>query len=205
MDCESWAHLQPQARWFTTSKILNCRPTECHVKTAAGPDRTAASSCRSRWHCSTRIGPHALSPVSQQSAQGCLSKQYQSWSGWTQIVPDLGGQIVDHFLSPLLFPSDDQCCDALACSCPEKSPSFSPPLLCQSVDRLECLLCLPVCLPVRFFWLHHGQVIKSTFNFAAETVHCRMSIRTADFRLHIFQQAHWACENGGIIVFWGFG
>ena len=41
------------------------------------------------------------------------SKRRQCLSAWTQIVPNLRGWNNGHCLSPLLFPSDSQCCDAL--------------------------------------------------------------------------------------------
>ena len=40
------------------------------------------------------------------------------------------------FSSPLLFPSGDQCCDALACPCSESSSSLGAPLPCQAADQL---------------------------------------------------------------------
>ena len=45
------------------------------------------------------------------------------------------GWNVGRFLSPLLFPSGHQCCDALACPCSESSSSFKAPLPCQAADQ----------------------------------------------------------------------
>ena len=43
----------------------------------------------------------------------------------TDHIPHLGGWNVGHFLSPLLFPSGDQCCDALAFPCSENSSNLN--------------------------------------------------------------------------------
>ena len=70
----------------------------------------------SRWQRSARKGPYALRPFSQQSPERCpRSKQSQYFSGWTQVVLDLGGKNVGRFLSPFHFSAGDQCCDPLAC------------------------------------------------------------------------------------------
>ena len=78
-----------------------------------------------------RTPPH-LSGVSSRLP----SKQCQCLSGWTQIVLDLGGWNVGRFLSPLLFPSGDECCDALACPCSGSSSSLWAPLSCQAADQM---------------------------------------------------------------------
>ena len=90
----------------------------------------------------------------------------------TQIVPDLRGWNVSHFLSPLLFRSDNQCWDALACPCSESKSSSSlwALLPCPAADQMWYLLCLPVCMPVHSHWLWHGQGSRSTEVFAAK--HC---------------------------------
>ena len=46
------------------------------------------------------------------------------------------------FLSPLLFPSGDQCYDALDCPCSGSSSSLGAPLPCQAADQM----CMSVCL-----------------------------------------------------------
>ena len=75
--------------------------------------------------------PYALRPVSQQSPQGCpwnsaniCLVEHRSFSQWWN---------VGRFVSPLLFPSGDQCCDALACPCSESSSSLGAPQSCQAV------------------------------------------------------------------------
>ena len=40
------------------------------------------------------------------------------------------------FISPLFFPSGDQCYDALACPCSESSSSLRVPLPCQAADQM---------------------------------------------------------------------
>ena len=52
-----------------------------------------------------------------------------------------------HFLSPLLFPSGDQCCDAPACPCLESSSSLGAPLPCQAADQMcdICCACQSIC------------------------------------------------------------
>ena len=87
-----------------------------------------------------------------------------------QIVPDLGGRNVGRFLSPLLFRSGDQCCNALACPCRESSLSLRAPLPCQAADQMWYLQCLPVYLPVHSHRLRRAQDSKSTEVFVAE--HC---------------------------------
>ena len=96
------------------------------------------------------------------------SKQCQYLSGWTQIAIDLGGWNVNLFLSPLLFPLGDQCCDALACPCCESSSSLGAPLPCQAADQMWYLQCLPVYLPVHSHWLRRAQDSRSTEVFAAQ-------------------------------------
>ena len=69
---------------------------------------------------------------------------------------------------PLLFPSDDQCCDALACLCLESSSSLGAPLPCQATDQMWYLLCLLVYLPLHCHWLQHAQDSRSTEVFVAK-------------------------------------
>ena len=88
--------------------------------------------------------PPLLSAVSPRLP----SKQCQCLSGRTQIVPDLERWNVGRFLSPLLFPSGDQCCDALACPCSENSSSLGAPLPCQAADQMRYLMSLLVYLPL---------------------------------------------------------
>ena len=72
--------------------------------------------------CSRRH--HALPHLSARSP----SKQYPCLSGWTDHsrsdLSDLGEWNVGHFLSPLLFPTGNLCCDAQACPCSESSSSL---------------------------------------------------------------------------------
>ena len=89
------------------------------------------------------------------------SKQCQCLSGWTQIIAGLGVWKVSLFLSPLLFPSGDQCCAALACPCSEFSSSLGALLLCQAADQMWYLLCLPVYLPIYSHWLQHARAVDS--------------------------------------------
>ena len=84
------------------------------------------------------------------------------------IVLDLGGWNVGRFITPLLFPSGDQCCDALACPRWESSWSLGAPLPCQAADQMLYLLCLPVYLPVHSHWLRRAQDSRSTEVFVAE-------------------------------------
>ena len=72
----------------------------------------------SRWRQSALKGPYVLHPVSQQSLRGCPQNSasvclvdHRLFIGWN----------VGRFLCPLLFPSGDQYCDALACPCSESS------------------------------------------------------------------------------------
>ena len=87
-------------------------------------------------------GPHTRSSRSHPPSSIPLLpfNKYQCWYCSAWIVLHLSGQDVDHFLSPLLFPSGDRCCPALFY---QYSASARKP-----VDELSCLLCLPVCLPV---------------------------------------------------------
>ena len=114
-----WAQLAVCTFWLTLS----------HPGSLASDSFSFSFS--SRWHRSARKGPYALRP-SAVSAR-LPSKQCQYLSGWTQIDLDLGGWNVGRFLSPLLFPSGDQCCDALATAAPtsytllnNNKPSFVP-------------------------------------------------------------------------------
>ena len=108
--------------------------------------------------------PSRLSAVSPRLP----SKQRQYLPSWTQIVLSLGGWNVGRFLSPLLFSSGGQCCDALACPCSKSSSSLWAPLPCQAADQMWYLLCLPVYLPVHSHWLKHAQDSRSTEVFVAE-------------------------------------
>ena len=100
-------------------------------------------SFSSRWRRSTRKDPYALRPVSQQSPQGC-SRNSANVCLVEQIVLDLGGWNVGRFLSPLLFASDDQCCDAVVCPCSESSSSlFLSSLLFPSGDQCCGALACP--------------------------------------------------------------
>ena len=83
----------------------------------------AGFSFSSRWHCSARKGPYALCFISQQFPQGC-PRNSANICLVEHIVLLLGGWNVSRFLSPLLFPSGDQCCDTLACPCSECSSSL---------------------------------------------------------------------------------
>ena len=105
--------------------------------------------------------PSGLSAVSPRLP----SKQWQYLSRWTQIVLDLGGWNVSRFLPPLLFPSGDQCCDALACPCSESPSSLWAPLPCLAAE-MWYLLWLPVYLPIHSHW--HAQGSRPTVLFAAE-------------------------------------
>ena len=127
-------------------------------------------SFSSRWRRSARNGPYALHPVSQQSPQGCPrnSANNNYLFGWTRIVLDLGEWNVGRFLSPLLFPSGDHCCDAPACPCSDSSSSLWALLPCQAADQMRCLLCLSVYLPVQSHWLRLAQDSRSTEVFVAE-------------------------------------
>ena len=111
---------------------------------------------------------HTRSAPSLSSLPRLPSKQCQYLPGWTQITVDLGGWNVGRFLSPLLFPSGGQCCDALACPCWESSSSLWAPLPCQAADQMWYLLCLPVYLPVHSHWLRRAQDSRSTDVFVAE-------------------------------------
>ena len=96
------------------------------------------------------------------------SKQFQCLSGWTQIVPAPWASNVGFFLSPLVFPFGDQCCDAMPCTSSESSSSLWAPLPCQATDQMWYLLCLPVNLPVHSHWLWHAHGSRSIEAFAAE-------------------------------------
>ena len=122
----------------------------------------------SRWHFSDRKGPCGLHPDSHESPPRLPSKQFQYLSGWAQIVLDLGGWIVGRFLSPLLFPSSDHCCDILAWPWSKSSSSLCAPLTFQAANQMWYLLCLPVYLPVHSRWLWHAQNSRSTEVFVAE-------------------------------------
>ena len=65
-----------------------------------------------------------------------------------KLFPTPEGGNVGHLLSPLLFPSGDHCCDALACPCLESPSSLYAHLPCRAADQMWGLLCLPVYLPV---------------------------------------------------------
>ena len=67
------------------------------------------------------------------------SKERQCWSGSTQISDlsrlggwNVGGWNVVHFLCPLLFPSDQQCRDALTCPCKTNSAVMPWPVLVRT-------------------------------------------------------------------------
>ena len=119
------------------------------------------------------------------------SKQCQCLSCRIEIVPDLGGWNVDCFLSPLLFPLGDQCCDALACPFSESSSSLGAPLACLAANQMWCLMCLPVYLPVHSHWLRHKSLQPIT-------VHGCVPARAAHSRLHLLQEVHWVYENDGM-------
>ena len=70
------------------------------------------------------------------------------------------GRNVDRFLSPLFFPSGDQCCDALVCPCWESSSSLWAPLPCHAANQMWYLLCLPVYLPFYSHWLRRAQDVR---------------------------------------------
>ena len=56
-----------------------------------------------------------------------------------QIILDLGGWNVGRFLSALLFPSGDQCCDALACPCSEVPQASERLLPCKAADKISAV------------------------------------------------------------------
>ena len=70
------------------------------------------------------------------------SKQCQYLSGWTQIVLGLAGWNVGRFLSPLLFPSGDQCRDILACPWDWLGPcDWVSDHLSEQIRRLDARAC----------------------------------------------------------------
>ena len=94
-----------------------------HHSAQEGPyTRLFSFSFSFRWHHSAQEGPYTRHPVSQQL------------SGWTGHSRPWKVN-VGCFLSPLLFPLGDKCCDALACPCSGGSSSLGAPLPCQVVDQ----------------------------------------------------------------------
>ena len=84
-------------------------------------------------------------------------------------ISGMGGRVVrgegiSYFLSPLLFLSANKSCDALVCQSSESSSRLSTLLLCQGVDQLWCLPCLPVYLPD----LQHLR--QRSYHYTTETV-----------------------------------
>ena len=123
------------------------------------------------------------------------SKQCQCLSGWTQFISDLGGWNVCHFLSLLLFPSGDQCCDALACPCSEGSTSLGAPLPCQAAERCDiCCACQSICL---FIPTDSGmsRAVDPQKSLQPKIVHGCVPVRAAHSRLHLLQKVHSVCEN----------
>ena len=120
----------------------------------------------SRWHRSARKGPYALRPVSQQLQVALETVPMFVWLNKRRSQPP---RVESRpFLSPLLFLSGDQCCDAQACSCSESSSSLEALLPCQAADQTWYLLCLPVYLPVHSHLLWRAQGRRFTEVFAAE-------------------------------------
>ena len=86
----------------------------------------------SRWHRSDQKGPYMLYPISQQSPQGCppnsanvcVAEQRSFRTSECGILIHFGAWSLGHFVSPLLFPSGDQCCSNLACWCSVSSSSL---------------------------------------------------------------------------------
>ena len=111
---------------------------------------------------------HTRSAPSLSSLPKVALETVPIFSGWTQIVLGIGGWNVGRFLSPLLFPSRDQCCNDLPFPCPERSSSLGAPLPWQAVDQMWYLLCLPVYLPVHSHWLRRAQDSRSKEVFVAE-------------------------------------
>ena len=93
------------------------------------------SSFRSRWHRHAQEGPFALRPVSPQifPRLHILNRTYH----------DLGGWNVGRFLSPFLFLSGDQFCDALVCICSKNNRNDEKVFL----SLFDCFLaCWFVCV-----------------------------------------------------------
>ena len=129
---------------------------------------------------------HTRSALSLSSLPKVGLEQCQYLPGWTQIVLDLGGWNVGRFLSPLLFPSGDQCCDALVCLYWESSSNLGAPLPCQAADQMWYLLCLPVYLPVHSHWLQHAQDSRSTEVFVAKDCDWLCASRGSPFQTPSF-------------------
>ena len=89
-----------------------------------------------RWHRSAREGPYAPRPVSQQPPQGCPHNSADVCLAEHRSFPTLEGGMSAVSLSPLLFPSGDQCCDTLDCPCSDSSSSLYTPLSCQATDQM---------------------------------------------------------------------
>ena len=79
---------------------------------------------------STKDGIVALGKAHTRSAPSLSSvpKGYTQNSAnvcvWLNTIPNLGARNVGRFLFPLLFPSGDQCRDALVCPCSEGTSSL---------------------------------------------------------------------------------
>ena len=144
------------------------------------------------------------------------SKQCQCLSGWTQIVLDLGGWSFGRFLSPLLFPSGDQCWDSLACPCWESFSNHWVPLPCQAADQMWYLPCLPVYPPVHFHWLQRAQDSRSTEVFVAEdcawlctsrgspskpSTFCRRFIESVKMMACVISASHWEASHCKIKIY----
>ena len=90
-------------------------------------------------------------------------KQCQYSSGWTQMI--LGPRRVEFWLLPFSTPLSFRWSTLMLW--PVHVRKFLLPLstsALQAADQMWCVLCLPVCLPVHFLLLQHGQCNRSTEN-----------------------------------------
>ena len=104
---ESWwqhasrSHKSACSSVLVTSKALS----GLHVTGNCIFDSTFRFPLKSRQHRCTRKRPIYAPSRSSAFSTSLPSKQYQSWSGWLQVVPDLKGWNNGHLLSSLPFPS----------------------------------------------------------------------------------------------------
>ena len=154
--------------WRRTSLLVPLKRSKVSVSCAQWLGWTSLSfsfSFSSRWHHSTRKGPYALRPVSQQSPQGChwnsaniCLVEHRSFSTLE------GGMSAASFLHSSFF----QAINAVMLWLVRVEKVPQAPLPCQAAVQMWYLLCLPVYLPVHSHWLRRAQDSRSTEFFVAE-------------------------------------
>ena len=97
---------------------------------------------------------------------------------------------VSCFLSPALFPSGDQCCDAVACPCSEVPQT--PEHLCPAKLQTRCDICC-ACQSFCLFIATDSSMPRAVDpqkSLQPKTVHECVPIGTAHSRFHLLQEVH---------------